>query len=134
MDIEHIKRKRKKSVQDQNAISKHAILTCAQRWLNGEELPKPIENFLYKNGLNRQNSLLVEYHGGPAKYQMSYSGVLITNEEKFIGFEFDLNVRETNIEHIEQFGPVELETSAHLKGTGKSFGCLSIEVLNEVGN
>jgi len=134
MDIERIKQKRRKSVQDQNAISKHSILTCAQNWLEGEELPKPIEVYLCQKGFNRQNSLLVEYHGGPAYCQMSYSGVLITNEEKFIGFEFDLNVRETNIEHIEQFGPIEIECSAHVKGTGKSFGCLSKEVLNEIGN
>lgn len=104
MNIERIKRKRQKSVQDQNAVSKHSILTRAQSWLDGEELPKPIEEFLHEKGFNRQNSLLVEYHGGPARYQMSYSGILITNEEEFIGFEFDLNVRETNIENIEQFG------------------------------
>ena len=134
MNIEHIKRKRQKSVQDQNAISKDSILACAKRWLEGEELPKPIEVFLHQKGLNRQNSLLVEYYGGPARYQMLYSGVLITNEEKFIGFEFDLNVRETNIEHIEQFGSIEIESSAHVKGTGKSFGCLSKEVLHEIGN
>ena len=134
MNIEYIKRKRQKSVQDQNAISKHSILNCAQRWIDGEELPKPIEDFLHQKGFNRKNSLLVEYHGGPAQYQMSYSGVLITNEEKFIGFEFDLNVRETNIEHIEQFGLIEVECSAHVKGTGKSFGCLSKEVLHEIRN
>ena len=134
MSIEQVKRKQQKSVQDQNAISKHSILTCAKGWLEGEELPKPIEEFLDDKGFNRKNSLLVEYHGGPARYQMLYSGILITNEEKFIGFEFDLNVRETNIEVVEQFGPIDIETSAHVKGTGKSFGCLSIEVLHEIGN
>ena len=134
MDIEKIKLKRQKSVQDQNAISKYEIFSCAKNWQEGEELPKPIEIYLNQSGYNRQNSLLVEYHGGPAQLQMSYSGVLITDEEEFIGFEFDLNVRETKIEHIEQFGPIEVECSAHLKGTGKSFGCLSKEVLHEIGN
>ena len=134
MNIEHIKRKRQKSVQDQNAILKHSISTCAQRWLEGEELPTPIEEFLNLKGINRKNSLLVEYHGGPARYQMSYSGVLITNEENFIGFEFDLDVRETNIEHIEKFGSIEINSSARVKGTGKSFGYLSKEVLHEIRN
>lgn len=132
MDIEYVKRKRQKSVQDQNAVSKHSILTCARSWLEGKKLPEPIEKYLYAKGFDRQNSLLVEYHGGPAQFQMSYSGLLLTNEEVFIGFEFDLDVRETNIEHVEQFGSVEIDCSAHVKGTGKSIGCLSKEVLHEL--
>ena len=134
MDIERIKRKRQKSVQDQNAISKHYIFTCAKKWLEGDELHKPIEDFLHQKGLNRQNSLLVQYYDGPALYQMTYSGILITNQEKFIGFEFDLDIDETNIENVVQFGQIEIESSAHVKGTGKSFGCLSKEVLHEIRN
>ncbi|GAA6137044.1 hypothetical protein NBRC116583_07910 [Arenicella sp. 4NH20-0111] len=132
MDIEYLKRKRQKSVQQQNAVLKHKISCCAENWLNGEKLPKPIEKYLNEKGINRDNALLIEYHGGPAQYQMSYSGILITNDEDFIGFEFDLNVRETNIEYVENFGKVSIETSCHLHGVGKSFGCLSKEVLHEI--
>jgi len=132
MDIEQLQRKKRKSVQDQNAILKYEILCCAKRWLEGEKLPKPIEVFLSDKGITRDNALLVEYHGGPALYQMTYSGLLITNKEEFVEFEFDLNVPETNIEYVESFGKTTIETSCHLHGVGKSFGCLSKEVLHEI--
>lgn len=132
MDIEQLQRKRRKSVQDQNTILKHEILCCAKNWLEGEKLPEPIEGFLSEKGITRDNALLVEYHGGPARYQMTYSGLFITDNEEFIEFELDLNVRETNIECVESFGKTTIETSCHLHGVGKSFGCLSKEVLHEI--
>jgi hypothetical protein len=132
MDIKYLKSKRQKSVQQQNAVLKHDIACCVENWLNGNKLPKPIEKYLIENGITRENALLVEYNGGPAQYQMSYSGLLITNDEEFIEFEFDLNVLETNIEHTESYGKVSIETSCHLHGVGKSFGCLSKEVLHEI--
>lgn len=132
MDIEYLKRKRQRSVQQQNAVLKHEITCCAENWVNGKKLPNPIEEYLIEKGVNRDNSLLIEYHGGPAQYQMSYSGLLIRNNEEFIEFEFDLNVPETNIEHAESFGKISIETSCHLHGVGKSFGCLSKEVLHEI--
>ena len=134
MDIEHIKRKRQKSVQDQNAISKHKIFICARNWLEGEKLPKPIEIYFSKRHINRENSLLVSYFKGSPLLQMDYSGLLLTNNEVFIDFEFELDKNEKKIEHIETFRSVELEVSAHLKGTGKSFGCLCLEVLHEIRN
>lgn len=131
MDIDHLRRKRQKSVQQQNALLKYDIQRCVGRWLSDEKLPIPIEDYIAEQGYSRQNALLVRYHEGDPRLQMSHQGLLLTNEQVFIDFEFDLDFAQNSIEQVLQFGVTDIEVNAHLKGRGKSFGHLCIEVLQE---
>ena len=134
MDIETLKRKRKKSVQDQNAISKHQILTAVQWWANGNKLPKLIESMAEKEGISRRSAILVEATSGPVCCEHSYSGCFLSNNREFWSYNLDLNADETEIEHLKHWGKVDIEVNQYQKGTGKSFGFLCIEILNEIEN
>ena len=134
MDIERIKRKRTKSVQDQNAISKHQIISVANWWKAGNKLPEPIERMAAESGITRDTSILIEQHSGPICCEHSYSGCFLNKKYEFWSYQVDLNDKETKIEYLEQWLKVDIEVNKHKKGTGKSFGYLCTEVLNEIEN
>jgi hypothetical protein len=134
MDIELLKRKRTKSVQDQNAISKYQIMSVANWWNAGNRLPEPIESMIANSGITRESAVLVEEHSGPECCAHSYSGCFLTMKNEFWSYEVDLNHQETEIEYLEQWLKIDVEVNQHQKGTGKSFGYLCTEVLSEIEN
>lgn len=134
MDIELLKRKRTKSVQDQNAISKHQIQAVVKWWYSGNRLPEPIEKLVSESGLSRETAILVEEHSGPICCEHSYSGLFLTKENVFWSYEVDLNGKETEIEYLGHWEKTDIEVNQHQKGTGKSFGFLCTEILNETEN
>lgn len=131
MDIEKLKRKRVKSVQDQNAITKASITSLANWWKSGNKLPDPIEKLAEQSGINRSTAILVDESSGPICCEYSYTGCFLTNDGDFWSYEVDLNDKETEIDHIEEWGIIDVEVNPHKKGTGKSWGYLCTEVLEE---
>ena len=132
MNIERIQGKRQKSVQDQNAISKHAILQTVDWWKSGNKLPDLIEQMALNEGISRETAILVEEGSGPICCEHSYYGTFLTHTKEFWFYSLDLNDQETEIEYMEEWGKKDINTSPHNKGTGKSFGALSLEVLSEI--
>lgn len=131
MGIEKLKRKRVKSVQDQNAITKAEIMAVAEWWKSGNSLPEPIEKLAAKSNINRSSAILVCEYSGLICCEHSYSGCFLTKDGDFWSYEVDLNDKETEIDHIEEWGISNVEVNPHKKGTGKSWGYLCKETLKE---
>ena len=131
MDIEALQKKRQKNVQEQNAIERDRIRRVAL-WWRGNALPKPIEELAAQQGINRETAVLVEGGDHSTHWPHTYEGTFLTRSGEFWRYEIELDGEEKKIVEIEQWAQVPMEVNAHKRGTGKSFGHLCHEVLDEL--
>jgi hypothetical protein len=134
-DISIIKKKRQKSVQEQNALDKHSIKECAQRFRVSRDLPEALIECLEKQGIDTKSSILVWHDtmpfGGPTD---AYRGEWVTPEKRFYSYEIYLDSKNENVTEIDVWEEItdKVELNEHKPGTGKTSGWLCIEVLNEL--
>ena len=132
MNIDKLKKKRQLNVQEQNALTKHSILSEALHWQkNG--LPQPLKAELELRGINSESSIFL-------KYEQNYpglctdEGIVLTESKEFFEFEADLDFSRENIIEFYSLNNItsKIEVSSHKAGIGATWGYLAIEVLAEL--
>ena len=126
--------KRRLSVQEQNAKVRDRIRirNIATWWKEGNRLPEPIEALARDQDITRESAILVDAGEMPLCYPHHYFGRFLTDAGDSWRYEVELNEKEDAVEVLEEWSVSEVEVNAHRKGTGKSFGFLCTEVLDEI--
>lgn len=120
----------KANVQQQNAALRAEILAAARRGLRGE--PRWLSPLLSISGLDAAKGIVAKLETVPEQGGTYVSGIWVTPEHEFFRFEaFEGENSAPDPEPLEDITS-SVVVSNHLPGTGKSFGALAIEVLNEV--
>ena len=121
----------KKNVQQQNADLSERIRDTALRWaFRCDWLP----SLLLARGLDPGDGILVELSQIPGQGGDHFYGVWLTSTKRFWRFEIQtpLDGGELVVDVFED-ATSEIVVSDHVPGTGRSFGALAIELLDEVG-
>lgn len=132
MNIDKLKRKRQLSVQEQNALLKDRISKAAHYWRNNG-IPKGLAEILGSKRINLKTCILLEYSQDFPGCSID-EGIIVTEDEKFFEFELDLT---KDRQHVIDFWAwkdltMETEVTEHKRGTGKTWGYLALEVLQEM--
>lgn len=132
MDIEALRRKKQLNVQQQNALTKHRIREIAERFRNDPESLPWLSMVLANNGLSSLEGILVELSVIPSQGEDVASGRWLTESERFFEFEILLSSQGHALQETSVWREAtsEINQSAHNRGTGRSFGCLALEVLH----
>jgi hypothetical protein len=136
MDIDKLNKKRQLNVQEQNALEKQRIFQTAQSFRAGEPHVLWIGAALMQSGINPAQGILVRVSSTPCGGgEQSAYAQWITSESLFYAIEATITMNTYQLISIERFENTSSDTkiSGHERGTGKSFGKLSLEVLNEFG-
>ena len=126
---------RRKNVQEQNAVTKHFMHERALDFRNSPSKYIWLYKFLIEKGFDIQNGLLLSLNTcieeGPT---LECDAIWATYENRFYNISVVLKYGTQDIIEIEEFGDISdnIEFNAHKKGTGKSFGILALELLNEL--
>ncbi|WP_144392103.1 hypothetical protein [Pleionea sediminis] len=135
MDIEKLKRKRQKNVQEQNALKKHYMRELAIDFRESPEEYIWLRNVLTQNSLDVNQGILISLSGcleqGPVE---ECSAVWISSDSRFYELIVILKYGTQEIDEIESVTEItdSIEINAHQRGTGKSFGQLAIELIREL--
>lgn len=128
MDIEKLKRKRQKNVQEQNALLKHGI---KQEAIANPIFYPVVKAFLRSKGINLRSAIIYDceanYPGMP-----TYFGRVATKDARFFEFEVDVSPDGTIVDSLWQETTHQIEVNPHKPGIGKTEGYLVLEVLKEV--
>lgn len=127
-----LKRKKRLNVQEQLILKKDNILKEAMYWkLNG--IPKPLEKVFSDKGINIDTSIFLDYSQDFPGLSTD-EGILLTQKGEFFEFEADLNPERNKLIKLYSFINItnKFEISSNKKGVKKTYGCLAIEVLNEL--
>ncbi|UQY34331.1 hypothetical protein K8U54_21900 [Pseudomonas fulva] len=138
MDIERVRRKRQKNVQEQTLLRREALLRTATFYRNNpDRIPLALRQYARGQAIDWDRSIFMELN--PNIYGGYWvSGMLLTQEHRFI--EFDLP---TNEDHSALDGSAKVIwldvsaricTSRHLRGTGISEGALALEIQAALNN
>jgi len=137
LNIEALKKKKQKNVQEQNAIDKHNIMRYALAFRNNRDLPNVLIQYFEDQGIDTYHSILTWYdrmpYGEPTE---SYRGDWLTPDYQFYSYEIFLDKNDQCITDIWCWKNItdQVEINAHQRATGKSGGLLCIEVLNELND
>jgi hypothetical protein len=123
---------RRRNVQQQNTIVENGIRRTASYWrLNG--VPEALKIVGLEHGISWSKSIVVDldidFPGMP-----SLSGLLLTQDEKFIDFEVDTDKSHARLKKVECWNDVseEQNTNFHNRGIGAGRGALALKVLREL--
>ena len=126
-----------RNVQQQNAALQADIrrtLEIARR----TPCPLPwLHPLLRSNGVDPASGILVELHDCPEQEGHGFQGLWLAGDKTFL--EFEVMVRSTDpagqclVERFEDVTPAVVVTPG-LKGKGRSFGALALEVLDELAH
>ena len=135
MDINRLHTKRQLNVQEQNALEKSSIMEVTQSYIANDPYTIWVRDALKLNGINCDLGILVEVSSVPCggNEQSSYATWLAANGQ-FYKMEATTildSYKLVSVDVIENSTEKE-KISGHLRGKGKSFGQLSLEVLNEL--
>jgi len=122
---------RQRNVQQQNGISFHQMLGRAQHF-RAHGVPTGVRHFLAKRGIDIDTSVIVQaFDGDNFGLPFGLGGILLTRDQRFFSFEFELNAALTDVVIVHEFEDVtsQQNVSSSNKGTGKGFGALAISVL-----
>ncbi|WP_291727424.1 hypothetical protein [Bernardetia sp.] len=120
------------NVQEQNNKTKSRILSEAKYWRkNG--IPQGLEYFLREKNIDSNTSIFLEYEQDYEGISTD-EGIIVTTENKFIRFSMDLNSDKTELIFLDRWEDItqRYEISAHKRGSGKTYGFLTLEVLQEL--
>ena len=136
-DISRLKKKRRKNVQEQNAITKDEIYSFAQEFRENNRFPKALLECFKDYGINIDTAILTWHDrmpfGGPT---WAYRGNWLTEDYQFYSYEIYLDPKDKFVTEIEEFKNItsDVEVNERKAGIGKTGGWLSIEVLNEINS
>ncbi len=132
MDIEHLKNKRQKNVQEQNALLKNKIENLVVSYAENPNDYDWLISILHEHKLDPSDGVLVElaccFDQGPVE---NCDGLWLTSNKRFFSFEVELQYKTNKLQVLESWVEVTdiVEVNKHGHGTGKTFGYLAIEVL-----
>jgi len=123
----------KRNVQQQNAATKATISAIALAYACQPESVPWLSAALESHQLSSANGILVYLVEIPEQEGNIQAGVWLTANHEFFEFEAMVARDSHRLLRIEQFKNVTntLSTSEHLRGVGRSFGALAIQVLTE---
>ncbi|WP_271103452.1 hypothetical protein [Pseudomonas tohonis] len=136
MDLERIRRKRQKNVQEQSLLRREGLRLTAEYYRNQpDELPRVLLHHPQAQGIDWNRAIMVnldiEQYGSH-----SVSGVLLTQDCRFIEFDLDTNedYSELDVEGRNLWHDVteNTSTSRHHRGTGISDGAWALEVQRQL--
>lgn len=134
LDIPQLRKKRQFNVQEQNALRKHSILNTALAFQANKE--PWINTALKLHHLNPDAGILVESSSVICGTGIEIATALwFTTAHIFYELEAIITVHTYELVELERFTNVttQIPINCHEKGTGKSLGCLALEVLIELG-
>lgn len=135
MDIERLYSKRQLNVQQQNALAKQAIIDCAVAYRKQDPHLTWVRSALLEHGVDTEKGILTEASSLPCGggEETAYA-TWLTWDRQFLFIDATISLDTHTLITVESFENVtdKTSTSSHNKGTGKSFGCLSLEVLEEL--
>ena len=120
-DIAILKRKRQKNVQEQNALEKYQIKTCALHFRNNRPLPVALTEYFKLRGIDIHADILLWHdqmpEGGPA---WPYRGEWLTTRYRFIRYVIYLDPADKYVTEVEQWQDMtdQIEINEHKPGTG----------------
>lgn len=126
---------KQKNVQTQNVEERTRIRNNALFFRNQCDLPRALLDCFEALGIDLKRDILTANDrmpfGGPT---WSYRGVWLTEQLQFINFVIFLDEKDEYVDEIDTWENVtdHIEVNAHQRGTGKSSGWLSIDVLKEL--
>ncbi|GAC1034093.1 hypothetical protein thsps21_49220 [Pseudomonas sp. No.21] len=136
MDIERIRRKRQKNVQEQSLLRREGLRLTAEYYRNQpDELPRVLLHHPQALGIDWSRTIMVDLHieqyGGH-----SVSGLLLTQDCRFIEFDLDTNEDYSKLDakgrNLWHDVTEQTSTSRHNRGTGVSDGAWALEVQRQL--
>lgn len=136
-EIEVLKKKRQKNVQEQNAMDKHQIMECARDFRNNKCLPNALIDYFEEQGVDTNLSVLLWHDRMPCGgMTVPYRGEWLTPDFKFYSYEIFLDKSDSFVSDVDEWKDIteQVEINEHKPGTGKTYGFMCIEVLNEINS
>ena len=125
---------RQLNVRQQNALTTEDMLDAATLFERGDRRVSWLEAALRARNENSGSGLLVDFSSVPDQGGGDWvSGTWLTDTRRFWEFEAVVATRageQVDVERLEDVTDSVL-ASAHVPGTGKSFGALALEVLDQ---
>jgi hypothetical protein len=120
---------KQRNVGQQNMVLRDSIRQTAQRAVQKDWL----RLLLATRDLSNETGILVSLTEIPEPGGNLLTGVWLTADQQFWQFRAKVSLAANELLCIEQLDDVtsSIATSAQTPGTGKSFGCLALEVLRE---
>ena len=130
--IKKLKSKRQLSVQEQNTLLKHSILTEALYWRTNS-IPSGLQVALKSEGVDTEKSIYFQYDQDLPGV-CSDQGVVLTQNGEFYKFEVDLNKDRTQLIEFSRWENITsgTEIAEHKPGIGATWGLLALQVLAEL--
>jgi hypothetical protein len=135
MDIERLRKKRQLNVQEQNALAKEKIFKCALAYRDGEPRLVWMRRALLQKGVDPESGMLAQASSVPCggREEAAYA-MWVGADSRFFSIEATISMDTHMLISVDSFLDVTNGTTldGHQKGQGKSFGCLALEVFNEI--
>ena len=133
MDIQRVKRKKRKNVQEQNAVLRDNIIQCARWFQDSPDEFAWLIDILQKRGLSAKKGLLVNIHVIPEQEGDAWRGFWLTREQRFYEFYVMRSRNDDSVLEVEEWNDVteSFPATAHARGTGKSWTFLALELMKE---
>lgn len=134
MDIERLKRKRQKNVQEQNQLSKERLRNEAIYYRQHlEAVPSALVRYAEQQGIDWGRTIIFGL-GINEPGTSTVFGRLVTQDQKFIEFDMDLTDDFQHITDLYQWQDITSEQnfSLHNRGTGIGKGALALAVQAEL--
>lgn len=124
---------RQLNVQQQNEQVRAEIERCARCFSGNPAATHWLRLLLAERGLQPDDGMLVELGSTPEQEGDIWWGTWLTRSKAFWNFEVVVSRKTNQVISLEAFVEVTVSMllSARSPGTGKSFGYLAIEVLDE---
>jgi hypothetical protein len=122
-----------RNVEKQNDVMKAQILRAADRFRREDKYTAWLVGYLLSKGIDPKCGLLVSLTSIPDQAGDLIKGIWVTSSREFWEVEGVVERDSGEIIEVERFENITslVAIDGHLKGAGKSFGYLAIEVLNE---
>ncbi len=132
MDIDRIRRKRQKNVQEQNAVTEYRIRRAAEYWRSGG-LPRGLSDYLSLKGIDIDRAILVDYEQDFPGANTD-EGIVLTEEGEFYEFEIDLDASRGKLVTESAWVNItdRVDVNRSEPGSGASWGFLCMKVLREM--
>ncbi|WP_154724489.1 hypothetical protein [Thiothrix nivea] len=123
-----------KNTDKQNGTLSKEIKDCALFTLFSGAAPQWLIDLITSNGFSFDSGILIRLTSIPEQEGDYFSGLWLTNSHEFWQFSVIVNRTDKTLIGVDSFNNITstVVISAHTKGTGKSFGYLAIEVLDEL--
>lgn len=118
-----------RSVAQQNEATLAEIKRVAGLLSSGSAVVSWLPDLLAQQGLSSNDGLLVELHSVPEQAGEQFFGTWLSSGEEFWDFSIVVSRRSGALLEVEEFRNITQSTvvSAHVPGTGKSFGYLALQ-------